>query len=237
VTLPGGESTRDGAEHGREVAGGLGDEGWRAPVDGAQVAPAGAFEPVVLEGAHVRLEPLALDQVGELAEVGLDPELWRWTHSLISSVRDVRRYVEEALDLQARGIALPFVTRERASGRLVGSTRFGNIALDHRRVEIGWTWLAAPWQRTALNTEAKYLMMRHAFERVACLRVEFKTDALNEKSRAALARIGATEEGTLRSHMITESGRSRDSVYFSVIASEWPRVKGRLEGMLRAGGG
>ena len=209
--------------------------GGEAPAPGDPGSGLPGFEPRVLEGDHVRLEPLALAHVEELCEVGLDAELWRWTHSLIETPAEMRRYVEEALDLQARGSALPFLTRERASGRAVGSTRFGNIDLSHRRVEIGWTWLATPWQRTALNTEAKYLMLAHAFERAGCLRVEFKTDALNEKSRRALARIGAVEEGTLRSHMVTESGRSRDSVYFSVIAGEWPAVKARLEGYLLRG--
>jgi RimJ/RimL family protein N-acetyltransferase len=146
----------------------------------------------------------------------------------------MRAYVAEALDEQARGASLPFATVVRATGAVVGSTRFGNLAPAHRRAEIGWTWLAAPWQRTAANTEAKLLQLGHAFEAWGCERVEFKTDALNERSRAALARLGAVEEGTLRHHLVTERGRLRDSVYYSVLAAEWPAVRDRLRARLRA---
>lgn len=185
--------------------------------------------PVTLDGQQVRLEPLALAHHAALCEVGLDPELWRWTTSSAQTPEAMLDYVRTALRWQEEGTALPFVTVDRSTGRPVGSTRFANADRVHRRVEIGWTWIARPWQRTPVNTEAKYLMLRHAFEHLGCVRVEFKTDALNTRSRAALLRIGAVEEGTLRSHMITASGRVRDSVYFSVIEGEWPRVKGELE--------
>ena len=142
-------------------------------------------------------------------------------------------YASSALDDQQKGIALPFITRDRATSRIVGSTRFGNIDTANRRAEIGWTWVAPSWQRTYVNTEAKLLMLMHAFETWNCIRVEFKTDALNERSRQALARIGAYEEGIFRNHMITETGRFRDSVYFSIIDSEWPSVKKNLMAMLR----
>ncbi len=141
----------------------------------------------------------------------------------------MREWIETALARQAAGEALPFAIVHRASGRVAGSTRFMEISAPNRRVEIGWTWLGKEFQRTAVNTEAKFLLLRHAFEVLGCLRVEFKTDALNAASRKALARIGATEEGTLRSHMVTASGRVRDSVYFSVIAAEWASVRERLE--------
>jgi RimJ/RimL family protein N-acetyltransferase len=118
---------------------------------------------------------------------------------------------------------------ERQRGLVVGSTRFGNIDLANRRLEIGWSWIAPPWQRSAINTEAKYLMLRHAFERLGCMRVEFKTDVLNIRSRQALLRIGAKEEGILRQHMITSSGRLRDTVYYSILDHEWPAIKGELE--------
>jgi N-acetyltransferase len=131
------------------------------------------------------------------------------------------------------GSALPFATVERATNTVVGSTRYGNIVPQHRRAEIGWTWIAPRWQRTAVNTEAKYLMLRHAFDVMACRRVELKTSALNARSRAAMLRIGATEEGTLRRHMVQPDGSARDSVYFSVIDEEWPAVRERLEEMLR----
>ena len=190
-------------------------------------------EPLVLEGESVRLEPLAIDHVPALAEVGLDPELWRWTLSTQRTLDDMRRYVGAALAMRAAGAGFPFATIERASGRVVGSTRYCAYEPAHRRIEIGYTFLAPAWQRTSLNTEAKYLMLRHAFEVLELNRVEFKTDALNAKSRAALLRIGAREEGTLRSHLVTDGGRVRDSVYFSVIASEWPGVRADLEEKLR----
>ncbi|HXE57255.1 MAG TPA: GNAT family protein [Gemmatimonadales bacterium] len=185
--------------------------------------------PVTLEGRYVRLEPLSLDHHARLVDVALDPALWRWTLSRVETPADLRRYLEAALAEQAAGTALPFATVLRNDGRPVGSTRFGNIDRANRRVEIGWTWVAPPWQRTPVNTEAKYLMLRHAFETLGCIRVEFKTDALNERSRRALVRIGAREEGILRRHMITATGRVRDSVYYSVLDGEWPEVKARLE--------
>jgi RimJ/RimL family protein N-acetyltransferase len=145
----------------------------------------------------------------------------------------MERYVAQALAEQREGTALPFATVLRASGQVIGSTRFHSATPAHRRVEIGWTWLGPSWQRTGANTEAKYLMLRLAFEQWACLRVEFKTSALNQRSRAALRRIGAVEEGVLRSHMINEDGTVRDSVYFSILLHEWPTVKLRLERLMR----
>jgi RimJ/RimL family protein N-acetyltransferase len=134
-----------------------------------------------------------------------------------------------ALKEQANGMSLPFAQIEKATGRLIGSTRYMNIDRVHHRVEIGCTWIGREWQRTAANTEAKYLLLRHAFETLGCMRVELKTDSLNDKSRAAILRIGAKEEGIFRNHMITSTGRIRHTVYFSVIDSEWPEVKSRLE--------
>jgi RimJ/RimL family protein N-acetyltransferase len=186
------------------------------------------IEAVTLQGSHVRLEPLSLDHVDALCAVGLDDELWRWTNANVRTRDDMQRYVETALEWQRAGTALPFATVHEAENKVIGSTRFANIDRPHRRVEIGWTWIGRRWQRTAANTEAKYLMLRHTFEALGCIRVEFKTDALNVVSRRAIARIGGKEEGTLRSHMITESGRRRDSVYFSIIESEWPGVKAGL---------
>ena len=191
--------------------------------------------PVILQGSHVRLVPMAREHVPALWRPGSDPELWRWTASQVHSEADMRRYVDEALRAQAQDTALPFVTTVAETGQVVGSTRLANADATHRRVEIGWTWIARPWQRTAINTEAKYLMLRHAFEALGCLRVELKTDALNQRSRNAILRIGAREEGVLRKHMITEGGRVRDTVYFSVTDDEWPVVKARLEQMLAAG--
>jgi RimJ/RimL family protein N-acetyltransferase len=188
-----------------------------------------SVEPVTLEGRFIRLEPLSLSHHAQLCEVGLDEEIWRWTTSQVGNPDEMRAYIETALQWQAEGHALPFATIEQASDRAVGSTRFGNIDRANRRVEIGWTWIGLKWQRTPVNTEAKYLMLRHAFETLGCIRVELKTDSLNEKSRAAILRIGAKEEGTLRNHMITASGRLRHSVYYSIIDAEWPQVKAALE--------
>ena len=188
--------------------------------------------PVILKGKHVRLEPLSLTHLDALCEVGLDPALWRWTTTVIQSREEMQRYVETALNWQAEQKALPFATILNQTNRVVGSTRFANIDRENRHVEIGWTWVGVPWQRTPVNTEAKYLMLAYAFERLGCIRVEFKTDSLNERSRNALLRIGAREEGTLRNHMIVHNGRYRHSVFFSVIESEWPDVKARLEDKL-----
>jgi RimJ/RimL family protein N-acetyltransferase len=191
-----------------------------------------ALEPVVLEGSFVRLEPMTLEHHAQLTEIGLDPEIWRLTIVMIRTAEEMRGYMESALALQREGTSLPFVTIERSSGRLVGSTRFGNYDGANRRIEIGWTWLARPWQRTAINTEAKYLMLTHAFEKLRCVRVELKTDVLNAPSRKAMLRIGAKEEGILRKHTLMWTGRYRDSIYYSILDEEWSQVKGQLEKML-----
>jgi N-acetyltransferase len=175
---------------------------------------------------------MALEHLDGLCAVGLEPELWRWTPAAISSRADMKTYIETALKSQAEGTALPFATTDRSTGTIIGSTRYGAIDRPNRRLEIGWTWIGTRWQRTAANTEAKYLMLRQAFENLRCHRVEFKTDLLNERSRTALLRIGAKQEGVLRQHMITASGRLRDTVYYSVIHAEWPEVKDELEKML-----
>jgi len=185
--------------------------------------------PVTLEGRHVRLEPLSQAHQADLAAVGLAEDLWRWIPTPVRTPEDMSAYIAIALEEQARGVALPFALIEKADGKVIGSTRYANIDRTHHRVEIGWTWVAPAWQRTAVNTEAKYLLLRYAFETLGCIRVELKTDSLNERSRAAILRIGAREEGTFRNHMITGSGRIRHSVYFSILDSEWPAVKSRLQ--------
>jgi RimJ/RimL family protein N-acetyltransferase len=191
------------------------------------------LRPVVLEGRHVRLEPLNLARHWDgLRAVGLEPELWRFTSALVREAADLRRYFEKAVDERDRGVAVPFVTVHRASGRVAGSTRFGSIVPEHKRVEIGWTWLGSEFQRTALNTEAKYLMLRHAFETWGCMRVELKTSSTNLKSQAAMRRLGLVEEGLFRKWMFNENGSPRDTVWFSCVDDEWPAMKARLEGML-----
>jgi len=192
-------------------------------------------EPVTLEGRFVRMEPLSLDHVDALCEVGLEPSLWTWIPTPVRTPAEMRQYVEIALAERDAGRALPFATIDRASGKVVGSSRFAAISVPDRRVEIGWTWIGKPWQRTYINTEAKLVMLRHAFEEWGCRRVELKTDGLNERSRAAIARIGATQEGIFRQHMMTASGRVRDTVYFSILDAEWPTVRARLTARLDAG--
>lgn len=190
------------------------------------------IEPVTLEGSVVRLEPLTLDHLSGLTMVGLDSEIWRWMPLTVQSPADMRQLVEEAVAGEESGRERPFATIERATGKVVGSTRFLNTEPNHRRLEIGWTWIAPPWQHSAVNTEAKLLMLTHAFNKLGALRVEFKTDALNEQSRRAILAIGATEEGTLRHHMVMPGGRRRDSVYFSILEEEWPRVRQHLDARL-----
>ena len=187
------------------------------------------LRPAVLEGTIVRLEPLRLEHVQRLLPIALEPELWRWTTNVVRSAEDLEAYVRAALEDQAAGRALPFATILRATGQAIGSTRFGNISLPDRRFEIGWTWVAKPWWRTGVNREAKLLMLEHAFERLGANRVELKTDSLNARSRAALLGIGAVEEGTLRNHMVSQGGRLRHSVFYSILADEWPAVRARLE--------
>jgi RimJ/RimL family protein N-acetyltransferase len=189
--------------------------------------------PITLEGRFVRLEPLDLDRHWDgLLAIAMDVSLWRFTTAKIRTQGDLRRYLDTALEEQVRGRALPFATVHRESGRVAGCTRFGNLERAHRRVEIGWTWVGEEFQRTAVNTEAKYLMFKHAFEDWGFRRVELKTSSINEKSKAAMRRLGLVEEGTLRKHMLNDDGGSRDTTYFSVVDDEWPAMKARLEGML-----
>jgi RimJ/RimL family protein N-acetyltransferase len=198
------------------------------PTYHARVRGTDWVRPVTLEGRHVRLEPLEQRHVDALTEVGLAPELWRWTILRVESRDDMDRWVATALEGRAAGLEQPFATIDRRTGRTVGSTRFLSIEPAHRRLEIGWTWVAPAWQRSAVNSEAKLLQLEHAFDTLGALRVEFKTDALNERSRAALLGIGAVHEGIFRQHMLVFDGRRRDSAYYSVIDGEWPAVREHL---------
>jgi RimJ/RimL family protein N-acetyltransferase len=197
-------------------------------------APLNIVTPLTLEGTVVRLESLCREHAELFWEVAKDAvdDIFRWIPYSIKTREDFQQVVDKALAEQERGESVVFATVERASGQVIGSTRFMNIDRANRRVEIGWTWIAPAWQRTAVNTEAKFLMLRHAFEVWQCIRVELKTDALNQKSRNAILRLGVKEEGTLRRHVITWTGRGRDSVYFSILDTEWPEVKARLENKL-----
>jgi RimJ/RimL family protein N-acetyltransferase len=189
-------------------------------------------EPVVLEGGRVRLEPLRRDHLADLALVAFDPPLWRWTIMGEQDPAGLERWVETALANAEAGTERPFATIDLASGRAVGSTRFMSIVPEHRRLEIGWTWIGSVYQRTGANREAKLLQLTHAFETLGANRVEFKTHVRNERSRAALEGIGATFEGIFRQHTIMPDGSLRDSAWFSVISPEWPAVKAALQGGL-----
>jgi RimJ/RimL family protein N-acetyltransferase len=185
-------------------------------------------EPVVLEGVRVRLEPLRADHLADLLAVGLDLPVWRWTIMGPQDEAGLRRWVETALANAAEGVERPFATIDLATGRAIGSSRFMSIVPEHRRLEIGWTWVGTAWQRTGANREAKLLQLTHAFETLDAQRVEFKTHSRNERSRNALAGIGATFEGVFRNHSIMPDGSRRDSAYFSITSEEWPAVKDRL---------
>jgi N-acetyltransferase len=195
------------------------------------------LQPVTLEGEAVRLLPLRREHWQPLWEVAKEStaDIFRWIPYPMRAPEDFQQWADKALAEQARGDSLVFATAERSSGQIIGSTRFMNIDPANRRVEIGSTWIAPPWQRSAINTEAKYMMLLHAFEQWGCVRVELKTDALNQKSRNAILRIGAKEEGTLRKHLVTHTGRIRDSVYFSILDTEWPAVKASLEAKVKSG--
>lgn len=184
------------------------------------------IKPITLEGGHVRLEPLTPHHAAALCEAGREWDL---------TPEKVRDGIESALRQQASGSALPFATVERSSGQVVGGTRFLHIVPEHRRLEIGSTWIARPWRRTAVNTEAKFLMLEHAFERLGCARVGFMADVFNETSRRAILRLGAKEEGTFRNYIIRPDGRVHDAVFYGIIESEWPAVRTRLQGMLARG--
>jgi RimJ/RimL family protein N-acetyltransferase len=200
----------------------------------AAVPALAPLESTTLEGPRVRMEPLDLSRHWEgLRDIGLDPDLWRWTQAIIRGEDDLRRYLETAVRERAEGRSQPFATIDKPSGRVAGCTRFSSIDLANRHVEIGWTWVGAPFRRTYVNTEAKYLMFRHAFETLGCTRVELKTNVLNERSRNAMKRIGCVEEGVLRKNAVNDDGVWRDTIYYSVLDDEWPVVKARLEGMLR----
>jgi len=191
------------------------------------------FTATVLEGETVRLEPLHARHFDDLFAVGIDADLWQISLTPMRTPQELLAYLNEALQEAENRASVPFAIIHRESGKAIGSSRFANISPQHRRLEIGWTWIAKEWQRTPVNTEAKYLMLRHAFEQLSFYRVELKTDALNERSRKAILRIGAKEEGTLRGHMVTSGGRIRDTVYYSILAPEWPAVKAGLEQKMR----
>jgi len=192
------------------------------------------IHPVTLSGQVVRLEMLSETHVPDLAAVGLDESIWRYmVYGNIDTEEKMRAFVQELLARKARGTDLPFAVIHLASGRAIGCTRYLEIRPEHRGLEIGGTWYGVAYQRTAVNTECKYLLLQHAFETLGCIRVQLKTDVRNVRSQRAIERIGAVKEGIFRNHVITPDGTVRHSVYYSIIETEWPAVKAGLEEKLR----
>jgi RimJ/RimL family protein N-acetyltransferase len=198
-------------------------------------APTIPREPGPLSGPRIELRPLCESDARELVAAASDGELWGLPFTVVPSADTIHDYMRVALDGKAAGSVFPFVTVLRAENRVIGTTRFWDIDRKNRRLEIGSTWISASWQRSFVNTEAKYLMLRCAFEDFGCVRVQFQTDEINAKSRAAILRLGAVEEGIIRNERIMPDGRKRNSVRFSIIDEEWPEVKRRLEQRLREG--
>lgn len=189
--------------------------------------------PITLIGRHVRLEPMTEAHIPALAEIGVGQSFWDFMlYGRMDSEADMANWVRDILSRAERGTDLPFVAVHLASGRVAGATRYLNITPEHRGLEIGGTWYGLEFQRTVVNTECKYLLLKHAFETLGCIRVQLKTDLRNERSQRAIERIGAVKEGVFRNHMILPDGRIRHSVFYSIIDSEWEGVKKRLEEML-----
>jgi RimJ/RimL family protein N-acetyltransferase len=187
------------------------------------------IEPVTLSTDRLTLRPLSLEDVPALGRAASDGALWEKTTTTVPQVDAFKGYVRKALDLQAAGLALPFATVVNDGNQVVGSTRYMNIDAANHRVEIGTTWIAKSWQRTFVNTHAKFLMLRHAFEVLGCLAVEIRTHSRNDQSRAAIERLGAKLDGILRRHMIMPDGHIRDTAVYSILQEEWPEVRARLE--------
>jgi len=199
--------------------------------------PLDAFnpKPVTLRGAHVILEPLEARHAADLFEAGGDEAIWRFLpRPPLASVSDSREMVADALESAADRTQLPFAIVDRSSGKAVGSTRYLDIRRAHRALEVGWTWLGRRYQRTAVNTESKYLLLSHAFEELGAGRVQFQTDGRNVRSQNAIVRLGAKLEGVLRKDKMLWDGHVRDSVLYSVVDSEWPTVKAQLQHFMGA---
>jgi RimJ/RimL family protein N-acetyltransferase len=190
------------------------------------------FKPVAITGKRVALEPLSFRHLDDLTAAGTDASIWRWLPSAHHLPGSMAEFIASALTAHAERSALPFATIDLVAKRAVGSTRYHHVAAAHRRLEIGVTWIGTAFQRSHINTEAKLLQLWHAFEVLQCRRVELKADVDNAKSRAAILRLGATEEGVFRKHMLYADGRNRDNVYFSIVDDEWPRIRALLESKL-----
>jgi N-acetyltransferase len=191
-----------------------------APVD---------LRPVVLEGRHVRLEPITLNHVAELAEVAFEPGIWTWISRRVATRDDLESFVADAVQQVKAGTAVAWVTRSKADGKVAGTTRFYEISAQHHTMELGWTWLNPRYHRTGINVEAKYLQLTHAFERMHAMRVALKTHQDNLRSQKAIVALGAKFEGVFRNHMIMPDGSIRHSHWYSIVREEWPEVKAHLE--------
>ena len=190
-------------------------------------------KPVVLTGKYVRLDPMTEEHTAGLAQIGVGQPFWDFMlYGNINTVEDMRHWVLDILSRAAKGTDLPFVAIHLESGRVGGATRYLNIVPQDRGLEIGGTWYGSEFQRTVVNTECKFLLLRHAFETLGCIRVQLKTDLRNERSQKAIERLGAVKEGVLRNHMILPDGRYRHSVFYSILDTEWPQVKRRLEELM-----
>jgi RimJ/RimL family protein N-acetyltransferase len=190
-------------------------------------------QPVTLTGKSVRLEPMTLDHTAALAGIGVGQNFWDFMlYGNMNTEDDMHNWVQDILSRAEKGTDMPFVAIHLESGRVAGATRYLNIMPKDLGLEIGGTWYGPEFQRTVVNTECKYLLLRHAFETLGCIRVQLKTDLRNERSQKAIERIGAVREGVLRNHMILPDGRYRHSVFYSILDTEWPQVRERLEGML-----
>ena len=195
------------------------------------------LNPVTLSGKYVQLIPLERAHVPELVKVGAEPEIWQYMrYGLVDTEAKMLAWVDELLELHATGSDLPFAVVHRPSGQIAGATRYLNISQSNRSVEIGGTWFGLAFQRTVVNTEAKYLLLEYAFEGLGCVRVQFKTDLRNERSQRAIERLGAVREGVLRNHMILPDGSLRSSVIYSILPEEWPAIKTRLFGWINSPG-
>jgi RimJ/RimL family protein N-acetyltransferase len=186
------------------------------------------LEPITLEGKYIILRPPLLDDIEGLSKAARDGEVWNSRFSQFPHPNEMQKYIQEMLDLSSKGLILPFITIDKASNTIVGTTRYLNIDYENHRLEIGHTWIAKSWRKTYVNTEAKFLMLQYAFEKLACIAVEIRTDVLNTVSRQAIQRLGAKKDGVLRHHKIMRDGRIRDTVCYSIIKPEWKQVKANL---------
>jgi len=186
------------------------------------------IEPILLEGKYIILRPPSVDDIKGLSIAAKDGEIWNTPFSQFPHPNEMQKYIQEMLDLSSKGLILPFITIDKDSMKILGTTRYLNIDYENHRLEIGHTWIAKSWRKTYVNTEAKFLMLQYAFEKLACIAVEIRTDVLNTVSRQAIQRLGAKQDGILRHHKIMRDGRIRDTVCYSIIKPEWKQVKENL---------